>query len=45
MSAERQSGGDNDVPIFGSWRNIYTAVVLVNLAAIAFCAFFSRFGF
>jgi hypothetical protein len=32
---------DDPVPIFGSWRAIYTAVILVAIACIALSAVFS----
>jgi hypothetical protein len=36
---------DDPVPIFGSWRGIYTAVILVALACIALSAVFSNWPF
>ena len=36
---------DDPVPIFGSWRAIYTAVIVVALVSIALSAVFSRWRF
>lgn len=33
------------VPVFGTWRAIYTSVVVVNLIAILFVYLFSRFPY
>ena len=33
------------VPVFGTWRNIYGAVVAVALAAMAAIALFSRWPY
>jgi anti-sigma-K factor RskA len=39
--------GDEDepVPIFGTWRGIYTAVILVAVACIALTAVFSNWPY
>jgi hypothetical protein len=39
--------GDEDepVPIFGTWRGIYTAVIVVVLACIALSAVFSSWPY
>ena len=43
------SGGENSdsgpVPIFGTWRTIYLAVIVVNLIAMALVHLFSRFPY
>jgi hypothetical protein len=36
---------DEPVPLFGSWRAIYTAVILVALAWIALSAVFSHWPY
>jgi hypothetical protein len=36
---------DDPVPIFGSWRGIYTAVILVAIACIALSAVFSNWPY
>jgi len=36
---------DDPVPIFGSWRRIYTAVILVAVACIALTAVFSNWPY
>lgn len=36
---------DDEVPIFGTWRGIYTAVVVCALAMMALIAAFSSFRF
>jgi hypothetical protein len=33
------------VPVFGTWRNIYAAVIVVNLMAMALVYVFSRFPY
>jgi hypothetical protein len=33
------------VPVFGTWRNIYTAVIVVIVLMIAFVFAFSRFPY
>jgi hypothetical protein len=33
------------VPLFGTWRNIYTAVLVVIVLMIAFVFAFSRFPY
>lgn len=33
------------VPVFGTWRNIYAAVIVVNLIAMALVYLFSRFPY
>jgi hypothetical protein len=33
------------VPVFGTWRNIYTAVIFVIVLMIAFVFLFSRFPY
>lgn len=33
------------VPLFGTWRNIYLAVIAVNLIAMVCVYFFSRFPY
>ena len=32
---------DDPVPIFGSWRAIYTAVIVVAIVCIGLCAVFA----
>ena len=39
------SPGDDDVPIFGSWRGIYTAVIVCALTVMGLVAIFSNFPF
>jgi hypothetical protein len=36
---------DDPVPIFGSWRAIYTAVIVVAILSIALSAVFSRWPY
>jgi hypothetical protein len=36
---------DDPVPIFGTWRGIYTAVIVVVLACIALSAVFSSWPY
>ena len=45
MATPPQGLGEDVVPLFGTWRNIYAAVVIVNLLAMAFVFLFSRFRF
>ncbi len=33
------------VPVFGTWRRIYAAVIVVNLIAITLVYLFSRFAY
>jgi hypothetical protein len=36
---------DDDVPVFGTWRRIYAAVVVSALVVMALVALFSRWEF
>jgi len=36
---------DDPVPIFGSWRRIYTAVIVVAVICMALSAVFSRWPY
>jgi hypothetical protein len=36
---------DDAVPIFGTWRGIYTAVIVVALACMALTAVFSHWPY
>ena len=36
---------DDVVPIFGSWRRIYSAVIVATVATLIFLALFSRWPF
>ena len=36
---------DDIVPIFGTWRGIYAAVIATAIAVLAFVALFSRWSF
>jgi hypothetical protein len=45
MDQPVEERGEATVPVFGTWRSIYTAVVVVNLIAILFVYFFSRFPY
>jgi hypothetical protein len=36
---------DDDVPLFGSWRAIYTAVVLTTLVVFGLLALFQSWSF
>ena len=36
---------DDPVPIFGTWRGIYTAVIVVLIACIALTAVFSHWPY
>jgi hypothetical protein len=40
-----QNSDTGVVPVFGTWRNIYTAVLVVITFMIAFVAGFSRFPY
>ena len=42
---ERRPDDDGPVPVFGSWRAIYTAVALSAVAVMALLALFSRWPF
>jgi hypothetical protein len=37
------SAPNDDVPLFGSWRNAYLGVVVVFVLEVAFFYFFSRY--
>ena len=45
MPPATEEANPESVPIFGTWRRIYTAVVLVNLAAMLLVYLFSRFPY
>jgi hypothetical protein len=36
---------DDDVPIFGTWRGIYTAVLLTTLVVMGLLALFQSWSF
>ena len=36
---------DDDVPIFGTWRGIYAAVIATAIAVLVFVAVFSNWSF
>jgi hypothetical protein len=40
-----QNSDTGHVPVFGTWRNIYSAVIAVILFMIAFVFLFSRFPY
>jgi len=40
-----QNSDTGFVPVFGTWRNIYTAVIVVIVLMIAFVFAFSRFPY
>jgi hypothetical protein len=40
-----QNSDTGHVPLFGTWRNIYTAVLVVIVLMIAFVFAFSRFPY
>jgi hypothetical protein len=42
---EAQAGEDNRVPLFGTWRRIYTAVLLNALLLMLLVAVFSRWRY
>ena len=42
---ERRTDDDGPVPLFGSWRAIYAAVVACAVAVMALLALFSRWPF
>ena len=43
------TGDDNSdtgrVPVFGSWRGIYVAVIIANVAVMVLIYLFSRFSY
>jgi len=45
MASPKDDSDPEFVPLFGTWRNIYVAVIAVNLLAMAFVYFFSRFPY
>ena len=47
MSDDGSGAPDDDdvVPIFGSWRAIYTAVIVVTVAVLILVALFSKWSF
>ena len=45
MPAPNDKSNPEFVPVFGTWRAIYGAVVVVNLIAMALVYLFSRFRF
>jgi hypothetical protein len=44
-AAGDQNSDTGHVPVFGTWRNIYTAVILVIVLVIGFVFVFSRFPY
>jgi anti-sigma-K factor RskA len=40
-----QNSDTGHVPVFGTWRNIYAAVIIVIVLMIAFVFAFSRFPY
>ena len=40
-----QNSDTGFVPVFGTWRNIYTAVLVVIVLTISFVFVFSRFPY
>ena len=40
-----QNSDTGHVPLFGTWRNIYAAVIVVILLMIGFVFLFSRFPY
>ncbi|MEO5762767.1 MAG: hypothetical protein ABIR28_10700 [Vicinamibacteria bacterium] len=45
MSQADENSDSGAVPLFGTWRNIYTAVVVVIVLMIGFVYAFSRFPY
>ena len=45
MSTPNEKSDPELVPVFGTWRRIYVAVIVVNLIAIALVYVFSRFPY
>ena len=45
MPAPLDKSNPEFVPVFGTWRTIYGAVIVVNLIAILLVYLFSRFRF
>ena len=43
--APPQAEEDDPVPIFGSWKNIYVAVIACELLSLALIALFSSWRF
>ena len=43
--AQRPAPDDERVPIFGSWRRIYGAVIACTLLSMALIALFSRWRY
>ncbi len=43
--AERSAEEEGRVPLFGSWRTLYAAVILCALMVMALLALFSRWPF
>jgi hypothetical protein len=39
------SDDDDDVPVFGTWRRIYAAVIVSAVVVMALVALFSRWEF
>ena len=45
MSSPANKSDPEYVPVFGTWRAIYTAVIVVNVIVIVLVAIFSRFPY
>ncbi len=45
MSTPNEKSDPELVPVFGTWRRIYAAVIVVNLIAMALVYLFSRFPY